>query len=294
MFKILFLTALASATIASGPNIQFTSDSVYTKNDIISCEIIEIPNAETGEISKDLIIKEKQLLGYSIYDNQETDYIDGLKIDGEWVTGWRVKNFDDSEGAVHTFQVKTVYTDDAAGMLMAAKDGDWSRLLSNPLIILQMIYYVLAAFSILFGIIFGTKNKGKAIKTANDFGLELNNVFTQKVDVLATNTESAIEKYVDALLMPVIGEMQAQNKDLLSALILSQSGDEKAKLALIDLLKNSANKDVNVMSEQIKKAIKDFNLQKELLKATAENTIKEIANGNSSENKGTTDNGTSI
>ena len=75
MFKILFLTALASATIASGPNIQFTSDSVYTKNDIISCEIIEIPNAETGEISKDLIIKEKQLLGYSIYDNQETDYI---------------------------------------------------------------------------------------------------------------------------------------------------------------------------------------------------------------------------
>lgn len=294
MFKILFLTALASTTIASGPNIQFTSDSVYTKNDIISCEIIEIQNTETGEVSKDLIIKEKQLLGYSIYDNQETDYIDGLKIDGEWVTGWRVKNFDDSEDAVHTFQVKTVYTDDAAGMLMAAKDGDWSRLLSNPLILLQMFYYILAAFSLLFGIIFGTKNKGKAIKTANDFGLELNKVFTQKVDVLATNTESAIEKYVDSLLMPVVGEMQAQNKDLLSALILSQSGDENAKLALIDLLKNSATKDVNMMSEQIKKAIKDFNVQKELLRTTAENTIKEIANGSFSDNKGTTDNGTSI
>ena len=277
MFKILFLTALASATLASGPNIQFTSDSVYTKNDIISCEVIEIQNAETGEISKDLIIQEKQLLGYSIYDNQETDYIDGLKIDGEWVTGWRVKNFDDSEDAVHTFQVKTVYTDDAAGMLMAAKDGDWSRLLSNPLILLQIFYYVLAAFSLLFGLIFGTKQKGKTIKTTNEFGAELNNIFSQKVGLLATNAEDAIIKYVDSLVMPVYNEMQAQNKDLLSALILSQSGDEKAHIAMIDLLKASASKDVNLISEQIKKGIRDANLQKELLKAQAENTIKELA-----------------
>ena len=187
MLKILVLATLASTTVSSGPKIQFTNDSVYSSENIISCEVVEnkesiqVPvehvDEVTGEvteeleeqeiISKSLLLKENHLLGCMIYDNPDTEYVDGLKIDDQWVTDWMVENYDDS--IEHVLKIKTVYTEDVSGMLLAAKDGDWSKILSNPLILLQIFYYLLAALSIIGGAIGLVKVKGKKVKSAKEF-----------------------------------------------------------------------------------------------------------------------------
>lgn len=274
MFSILTLTTLLTASIANGPAVQFTNDSVYTNTNIISYEVIETAIPDSEEVSKSLVFKEKQLLGYCIYDNPDTVYIDGLKFDEEWVVDWTVPNYDDT--VEHTLKIRTVYTDDTAGMLMAAKQGDWSKVLSNPLIILQIVYYVLAAASILGGMFIAVKSKGKAAKTTNQFASEFNTFYQAKMDVLAQHTESTIEGYVEQMIVPVYKKMQAQHKDLISALILSQSGDKDSKLAFINLLQETANEDVSTLVETIKKGIKDASAVKD----NAKNTIKEIAEGN--------------
>ena len=308
MFKLLPLAILATASMTNAPALQFSKDSVYTKNNIISCEVLEftkqteIPAEEEGaeptiveETTKVLSLKENHLLGYTIYDNPDTDYIDGLKLDDNWVYGWAVDNYDDT--VEHILKIKVVYTDDVAGMMMAAKDGDWSRLLSNPLIILQLGYYLLAAISIIIGLVVGGKSKGKRIKTVDEISNGMNAMFNTKLDTLSASIETAVVGYVENLVNPVIAKQEQHNKDLVSALILSQSGDEKSKLALIDLLKVSATEDVNLISDQIKKSIKDASLAKAIVKANAENTIKKIANGTfqeAQEPQEPVDDGTSI
>ena len=298
MLKTIVLATLATAAVSNGSAIQFTKDSVYKNNNILSCEVVEISNIneETGEenISKQLILKENRMLGYTIYDNPNTAYIDGLKVDDEFVTDWVVNNYDES--IEHSIKIKTVYTDDAAGILMAAKDGDWSKLLSNPIIVIQGLYYLLAAGSLIAGLVIAGKSKKKTSKTVNEYGTELNKVFNNRVASLSTNLEDSLVNLVSTLTLPMYEEIQAQNKDLLSALILSQSGDEKSKLAMIDLLKTSASKDIKLLSEEIKEKIKSANLTASLMKTNAENTIKEIAKGtfNTEPKQGEVDDGTSI
>lgn len=274
MFRILTLTTLLTASITSGPSVQFTNDSVYTNTNILSYEVVETAIPDSEEVSKTLLFKENQLLGYCIYDNPDTVYIDGLKFDDEWVVDWAVPNYDDSVD--HVVKIKTVFTDDAAGMLMAAKHGDWSKLLSNPLIILQIVYYILAAASIIVGMIIAVKSKGKAAKTTNQFASEFTTFYQAKMDVLAQHTESTIEGYVEKMIVPVYEKMQAQHKDLISALILSQSGDKDSKLAFINLLQESATEDMSSLVNTIKQGIKDASTVKD----NAKNTIKEIAEGN--------------
>lgn len=305
MFKLLVLATLASATITNGPTIQFTNDSVYAKNNIITCEVLEItnqkviPSEEEGvedtiieEVSKTLSLKENHLLGYTIYDNPETSYIDGLKFDDNWVTDWVIENYDDS--VEHVLKIKTVYTDDVSGMLMAAKNGDWSRVLSNPLILFQLFYYILAAVSIILGLFGVTKSKSKRIKTVDEYATALDLKCGELFNNFTINTENAVENYVDKLISPVYEKMQAQQKDLISALILSQSGDKDSKLALINLLQTSAKEDVALMANQMKKSIQDAHEVKQALKTNAETVIKEIAEDTFKEPKDPIDNGTSI
>ena len=208
MLPVLF-AALATLTLT--PTVQFTSDSVYVKDNILSVEIREnlSDDEEHTLISKDLILKENHLLGYTIYDNKDTDYIDGLKVDGNYVFGWRVENFDDS--VEHIIQVKTVYTDDAAGMLVAAKDGDWSKLLSNPLIIVQLGYYVLAALSIILGGFGLFKSKKKKIRDHN----QIAKAVTEQAE-MAKNAliETAVE-----IITPLFEKLGNQNASIIKALL---------------------------------------------------------------------------
>lgn len=270
---MVLLTALTLATLTVAPTVQFTSDSVYTKSNIVSYNIRE-NYSELGELeSKDLVFTKGNLLGYEIFDNPETPYIDGLKIDDTWITDWVVPNYDDS--VAHTISIKTVYTDDIAGALAAAKNGDWSRVLQNPVMILQVIYFAVSTISILLGGFGLLKSKGKKIKTAE----EIASAVTNSAELTKVELKELCVNLIDSIITPVYTKLQNQNQDIIEALILTRSGDEKASLALIDLLKKASNVNIDEMANTLKKEITEAIQTAKTSKEEAQQTIKAIAEG---------------
>lgn len=267
------LPLLALASLVITPTVGFTSDSVYKNENILIIEVRE-NYEEDVLVSKDLLLKEKNLLGYTIYDNPDTEYIDGLKFDGSWVYDWTIKDYDDT--VAHTFTVKTIYTDDVAGMLMAAKNGDWSIALSNPLIIFQLVYYTLAAISIILGGFGLLKSKKKKIKD--------HDIIANAVDTHAAASADALKllasNLITEIVTPAFEKLNTQNQAIIEALILAQSGDKDSKLALINLLKSTASDDITLLSEAMKKTIEEADLTKQKIKAEADKLVEEISEGN--------------
>lgn len=271
---------LALATTVVAPTIQFTTDSVYTKENIITISDVSVDET-TGLYT--MYLEEDKLLGYCIYDNPETSYIDGLKFDNEYVTDWVVSGVDFS--IEHTFYIKTTYTDDAAGMLMAAKDGDWSRLLSNPVILLQLVYYIVAFVSIVIGGFGLVKSKNKKVKTAEEIASAVAKQATVAKDQLVETTI--------ALITPVFEKLNNQNADIIKALVMSKSKDNADTLALLDLLKDSqTGEDITALVERIKTALTELYEQQAKSVKDAKDTIEAIANGTFTDSM--EDDGTSI
>lgn len=271
---------LALATTVVAPTIQFTTDSVYTKENIITISDVTVDET-TGLYT--MYLEEDKLLGYCIYDKPETSYIDGLKFDNEYVTDWVVSGVDFS--IEHTFYIKTTYTDDAAGMLMAAKDGDWSRLLSNPVILLQLVYYIVAFVSIVIGGFGLVKSKNKKVKTAEEIASAVAKQATVAKDQLVETTI--------ALITPVFEKLNNQNADIIKALVMSKSKDNADTLALLDLLKDSqTGEDITALVERIKTALTELYEQQAKSVKDAKDTIEAIANGTFTDSM--EDDGTSI
>ena len=82
---------------------------------------------------------------------------------------------------------------------------------------------------------------------------------------------------VTSLITPTITKLQSQNQALIEAFILAQSGDKNSKLALIELLKTTANEDISLFSESVQKAIEEAANAKEKAKEEATKVIEEIA-----------------
>ena len=271
MLRVLLLATLAVApTTAIAPiDVKFTSDSVYKyESIIIPKEII----AEETEGLYTLVLEEDKLLGYAIYDNAETEYIDGLKFDDSFVTNWTVEHVDFSKE--HTILVKTVYTEDIAGMLAAAKDGDWSKALSNPLILFQLFYYILAAISLIVGGVGLLKSRKRKVKTSEEIAAAVDKHSAASTEELKSVAESIIKSIV----MTAIGNVTNQNQKLTEALILSQSKDSDSKLALIKLLKESSNVNLDDISKQITKSIEEEMSKKEQAKKEAISVLNNLSN----------------
>lgn len=268
MLPILALATLALATPAP-ITVSFTSDSVYKNESIISPK--EVIEQDDGLYT--IVLEEDKLLGYCIYDNKETAHIDGLKFDDEFVVDWMVKDVD--LAVEHTILVKTTYTDDIAGMLASAKNGDWSRALANPLILFQLFYYIIAALSIILGGFGIFKSKDKKVKSAN----EISSVITKKTEASATFLQDKISSLINDTINPVVTKLQTQNQKIIEAFILSQSGGKDSRLALIDLLKSTAIEDTSLISDTASKAVEEAFDLKEKAKAEADKTVKEIAEG---------------
>ena len=280
MINTLLLATLALTTPVSTPaniSVNFTTDSVYTYESIINPK--EVIEQENGLYT--IVLAQDSLLGYCIYDNTNTEYLDGLKFDNNYVTNYTITDVDLS--VEHYILIKTVYTDDVAGMLAAAKDGDWSVMLSNPMVLFQIFYYVLAAISIVLGGFGCFKSKNKKIKSADEIAAAVANKATEAGDLLQNESLNIITN----LVTPVFNKLQDQNQAIIEALILAQSGDKDSKLALINLLKKTASEDVTLVTDSITKAIQDTSALKEKAKQEAAKVVDEIATGNFVEDNST-------
>lgn len=158
MMKTLMMLALIALTPYDGSvNYNFTSDSVYKKDNIVTIEL-----QKEADNSVTLYLKQNYVLGYEIYDNPETPYIDGLKVDDNFVTDWKIENF--TYNLDHTITIKTVYSSGVDGMLTAARDGDLSKVFSNPLVLILIGCSLMVSGSIIVGSLILSKSKKTKIK----------------------------------------------------------------------------------------------------------------------------------
>lgn len=239
--------ALATAVTIPTPTISYTSDSVYKEASYITTTV-----TQEEDSSYTLHIEKTMTLGFCIYDNPDTEQIEGVKLDDKFITDWVIPNYDPT--VEHTILVKTVYTDDVAGMFAAAANGDFSKLLSNPVMLMQIIYYFLAAASLIgsgIGIYKSRKNKAKTSKQiADEVSLSANASFL-KVEGMVTDIFSTT-------VIPVIQQIQTQNHQILEALIISKNTDADSQIALVDLLKRAATDvDIESLAETTKENIKN-------------------------------------
>ena len=268
MLSLLALATLALSTPAP-VTVNFTTDSVYKNESIISPKDIIKQENDLYTIT----FEEDKLLGYCIYDVKETEYTDGFKFDDVFVTNYRIEDVDLS--VEHTILLKTVYTDDVAGMLAAAKDGDWSKIMSNPLILFQTGYYSLAAISLIIGGFGLLKAKKKKVKTSEEIASSVKNEAVIASNALKEEAKSLVLQ----IITPLSEKLTMQNQKIIEAFILAQSGDKNSKIALIDLLKNSAIEDVSALSNSIIQAVESTDALKEKAKEEAKKLVDDIAQG---------------
>lgn len=264
MNTLITLMALATTTLA--PNISFTTDSVYTSQNVISYSIVEEADA-----SKTLILTEGNLLGYCIYDTPETPYIDGLKVDDQFVTDWRVPNYDDT--VEHSILVKTVYTDDIAGTFAAAKDGDFSKFLENPITIFQIMYYVILIISVIAGGFGIYKTKKLKVKDHNQIASSVSTAAKSSIKGI----EDVANEMISAMLIPTVEQLQIQNNAILEALILNRSTDADSQIALVELLKKATSSEtLQKLAETIQHSIKETAAKHIEEKTTALSEVQKV------------------
>jgi flagellar basal body-associated protein FliL len=277
------LLTLASLNVK--PTIQFTGDSVYKNPNILKLEVQENYNDAEELVSKDLLISVNYTLGYQIYDNPDTPYIDGLKFDDVWVTDGIIKDYDDS--IEHTIYIKTVYSSDISGTFASAKDGDYSRILSNPVTIFQLFYYTVALVSIILGLFGISKSRKSKVKSSK----EISDMVSKIAEDKFANYEQKVSDLFTGVITPTFNKLSDENQDIIKALILTQSGDTSAQLALIDLLKKKDLKDFVGQADLIKEAVQKTVAEKEAIKQDLKESVNQIANNVFVEEK---EDGTSI
>ena len=224
-------TVALSLLLASGINItvNYTTDSVCT-DEILTFEEITVNETESLKVS----LKD-DVLGYTIYDDPETDYIDGIKYNDTWLASdYIIPDYKNVPNL--TLTVKVVYADNGYGTLMKILDGnfDWSSLLSNPIVLIQGIYYVISIISVVTSVVLFGRYKKMKVTTTN----ELSNTYMDLTKSTQEMLNNKVTKIIENIVSPVFQKINDQNSKIITALVLMNSKAKDAPLALLDLLKN--------------------------------------------------------
>lgn len=249
-------------------DIKYTSDSVHFSG--ISYETyVEPGTLKIGfEIVKDLP------MGYTIYDSADTPYIDGIRVNGSTVESLKMLLTEDVY--TYTIDVKIVYVEGILGDLASMSDGtyDWAKLLSNPLVLLQGVYFALAIISIVSGIISAFIGKSKKVKTADEIASKVQDAS----EIAISNVEQRVTECVISEVMPIVQKIFDDVQNIVKAITLSTSKSKDAPLALLDTLKESANVSTSELIDKIQATVKEH-LDKETA-AHADKTafLQELSN----------------
>lgn len=279
-------TTLAVLALAVMPKLVFTSDSTYKQDKILDLSVSELSvldrDDDTGDVVSDtkyytLNVKENYVMGHDVFDDPNTEYVDGIKIDGKYLSSdWKVEDF--NMDAEHVITVKTVYSNDVAGWFAMAKNGDFSAIMSNPITVLQLGYYVLAGASVVLGGFGLLKSKKRKVKTADEIAGAVASKASVLEDQFANVThemEAQALSLVTDIVTPLVETLHKQNDTLIKATVLARNGDEVSTIALLDLLKETGAEGVADISEAVKKRIQESKAAAEQAKRDAIKAMKE-------------------
>ena len=220
------------------PNIVISADSV---NDGVLWDIMY--DAITDKTVVHLTV---DTFGVCIYDNPETTYIDGIRLNGETVDSLK---FPIDLSKENKIVIRTVYKDDFTGTLAQIKDGtyDYTNLLTNPVGLLTVGYYILALIAVLVSIISAIRGKNKKVKTSEDIAAAVDTRAESAFNALTINFMTE----VSTVLEPFFKSMSDTQETIVEAIVLMNSKEPNSHLAALECLKKVASKDATALISQV-------------------------------------------
>ena len=266
--------------------ITYTSDSLATTG--LTYDVVIDQLTETAYIT---LIPDFDF-GYEIYDSPDTEYIDGIRVNGQTVTSLKIP----LEVGVTSYDilVKVTYSEGTSGTIAKLFSGNltFDDFVSSPVLLLQGFYYIIAAISLTCSGIGVLKSKKKRVKTADDIAslvdkraIEVQQEFSKKFIEIVSNN-----------FIPIINSAVSTNQDVIKAVALSTSKAKTAPIELIELLQKSSNNDtvkaLENMKQELSRSIalddKNHTIIAEQLKNIASTSSQEvIKNAQPTENKAT-------
>ena len=268
--------------------IEYTDDSVITEG--VSCEYYEAVLGEETAYYVHVVVDLP--LGYEIYDDAETEGIDGITINGKNIPDSYITS-DLDYTKLLTITVKTVYEKGVAGMLASINDGtyDWSPLLTNPLTLIQGGYYILSAAALVLGGLGLFKSAKTRAKTAKEWERAANETIDNIVKEMKSSISKTISDRFTSELIPILEQCLSNDQNIIKAIALQTSKSKDAPTAILELLmKLSTDVDATKVINEAKRSISEAELAKqkaaeETKKALAEITKVNVKEDNSLEGR---------
>lgn len=269
MIKLLLAAALFTVATPTEPTITYTSDSVISEG--VSLNVLET-STEDNVIVKVVV---DLPMGYVIYDDASTSYIDGIKVNDEYLgSDYLIQNYDANQN--YTILVKTTYSRGIAGIVASIQDGtyDYGKIFSNPVMIFQIIYYVIAIIAVIIsGILASKSKKWKSITTAN-----WQTVAENKMKEMQARTTEQNMKYFSENLMPLIKTILSNEQNIVKSIAISMNKDKNAPIAVLDILQEvSSNVDTDKIISEAKESLEEANKAKEEAIAKANKELDELS-----------------
>lgn len=242
-------------------NFAYTSDSVVKEG--LTYQVYSDPIS--GQSGVELVPNFG--IGYAIYDDVETDIIDGIRINDAEVTSLRIPISADTTVFTYNVAVRTVYVDGASGTLAQILDGtyDYSQLLTNPIVIFQLVYWVIMALTAFVGFVIAIRNKGVKAKTSDEIASKV----SEGSDAFRENLINVVTDVVKSEILPLAQASVKSGKEAVKAILLSNSKSKEAPSALLDVFAESSDIDISNIVDEVRET---------LSKATAEHEATHNAN----------------
>ena len=249
---------------------KYTSDSVVSEG--FTYQIYNDPISNLAGIE----LVPSFGIGYVVYDNPETEIIDGIRINGSEVTSLRIPISEDTTVLSYEVAVKTVYAEGASGDLAQILDGtfDYSKLLTNPVIIFQIAYWAFMAISGFIGLITISKNKSKKVKTAE----EIADVVAKKAESIEAYLVERVTDIVKSEILPLAQASVKSGKEAVKAILLSTSKSKDAPSALLDVFKESTDIDISNIVDEVREEFSKAFKESASNHAANAATLHDIAN----------------
>lgn len=249
---------------------SYTSDSVVQEG--LSVQSYTDPVSQTAGVE----LVPNFGIGYAIYDNPDTEIIDGIRINGQEVTSLRIPLSEETVVTEYDVAIRTVYVDTAAGSLAQILDGtyDYTQLITNPIIIFQLIYWAFMAISGIVGLFALMRGKGKKVKTSDEIAAKV----VENVNVLESKIVDTVTTVVREEILPLAQASVKSGKEAVKAIVLSNSNSKDAPLALLDVFKDSEDIDVNTVVERVRESLIEAMATHEAKRAEDTAMLHDIAN----------------
>ena len=192
-------------------------------------------------------------IGHVIYDDPETSYIDGIRVNDTTVETLKFA-VTDTTVTEYKVVVRTVYAEGLLGDIAKMSDGtyDWAQLLENPLVLLQLIYYAAAIISLIGGAIIASTGKKVKAKTSDEIADKVSDAAaTSLQEIKREVTETVIQEAT-----PILNRILSACEDVVKAATLATSKSKEAPLALLDVLHHAtSNTDTTELIGQIRQNV---------------------------------------